>query len=119
MSSRRFTSEEVLSQFFNWDSDEKEEMSETEDCSEPEDNVIDDPDCQFSYDEEDSEEDSAAISTSDENQGLQQSSTAEGTWTSKDGNIKWSTSPHLNWGRLSSFNVINDSWSYKICRHTS
>ncbi|XP_053351170.1 piggyBac transposable element-derived protein 4-like [Clarias gariepinus] len=106
MSSRRFTAEEVLSEIFNWDSDEEEEISETEDCSEPEDNVIDDPDFQFSHDEEDSEEESAAISKSEENQVLQQSSSTEGTWTSRDGIIKWSTSPHLSQGRLSSSNVI-------------
>lgn len=44
MSSRRFTAEEALSLIFNWDSDAEEEISETEDLSETEDNVIDDPD---------------------------------------------------------------------------
>ncbi|KAL3973674.1 NLR family CARD domain-containing protein 3 [Sarotherodon galilaeus] len=83
----------------------KEGVSETENLSETEDNVIDDPDCQFS-DEEDSEEVCAAISTSNENQGMQQSSSTEETWTSKDANIKWSLSPHRSQGRLSSSNVI-------------
>lgn len=81
------TAEEALLQIFNWDSDEEE-------VSEAEDNVIDDPDCQFSDDKEDSEEEWAAISTSNENQGMQQSSSTEETWTSKNGNIKWSLSPH-------------------------
>lgn len=75
----------------NWDSDVEEEISETEDLSETEDNVIADPDCQFSYDEEDSEDESAVVPPTDENQGMQQSSSTEGTWASKDGNIKWST----------------------------
>lgn len=50
MSSRRFTAEEASSYILNWDSDAEEEISETED------NVIDDPDCQFSDNEEDSED---------------------------------------------------------------
>ncbi|XP_025767401.1 piggyBac transposable element-derived protein 4-like [Oreochromis niloticus] len=87
MSSRRLTTEEALSLLFNWDSDEEEDVSETEDLSEAEDNVIDDPDCQFSDEEEDSEEECAAISTSNENQGMQQSSSTEETWTSKDERI--------------------------------
>ncbi|KAL4008381.1 hypothetical protein ACER0C_002233 [Sarotherodon galilaeus] len=87
MSSRRLTTEEALSLLFNWDSDEEEDVSETEDLSEAEDNVIDDPDCQFSDEEEDSEGECAAISTSNENQGMQQSSSTEETWTSKD--EKW------------------------------
>nr|XP_054602931.1 piggyBac transposable element-derived protein 4-like [Nothobranchius furzeri] len=37
---------------------------------------------------------------------MQQSSSTEGAWTSKDGKIKWSTSPHRSRGRLSSANVI-------------
>ncbi|XP_059209533.1 piggyBac transposable element-derived protein 4-like [Centropristis striata] len=106
MSSRRFTAEEALSLLMNWDSDVEEEISETEDPSEPEDNAIDDPDCQFSHDEEDSEDESAGVPSSDENQETQQSSSTEGTWTSKDGKIKWSTSPHQSRGRLSSSNVI-------------
>lgn len=100
MSSRRFTAEEASSYILNWDSDAEEEISETED------NVIDDPDCQFSDDEEDSEDEPAVVSPSDESQGMQQSSSTEGTWASKDGNIKWSTSPHQSRGRLSSSNVI-------------
>lgn len=100
MSSRRFTAEEASSHILNWDSDAEEEISETED------NVIDDPDCQFSDDEEDSEDEPAVVSPSDESQGMQQSSSTEGTWASKDGNIKWSTSPHQSRGRLSSSNVI-------------
>ncbi|KAL4007576.1 hypothetical protein ACER0C_001428 [Sarotherodon galilaeus] len=87
MSSRRLTTEEALSLLFNWDSDEEEDVSETEDLSEAEDNVIDDPDCQFSDEEEDSEGECAAISTSNENQGMQQSSSTEETWTSKDERI--------------------------------
>ncbi|XP_037530523.1 piggyBac transposable element-derived protein 4-like [Nematolebias whitei] len=106
MSSRRFTAEEAFSQLMNWDSDVEEEVSETEDPSEPEDNAIDDPDFQFSHDEEDSEDESAGVPSSDENQEMQQSSSTEGTWTSKDGKIKWSTSPHQSQGRLSSCNVI-------------
>nr|XP_046255654.1 piggyBac transposable element-derived protein 4-like [Scatophagus argus] len=106
MSSRRFTAEQAASQILNWDSDADEEISETEDLSETEDNVIDDPDCQYSNDEEDSEGESAAVSPLDENQGMQQSSSTEGTWASKDGKIKWSTSPHQSRGRLSSSNVI-------------
>ena len=62
MSSRRFTAEEALSQILNWDSDAEEEISETEDISETKDNVIDYPDDQFSYDEEDSEDMSAVVS---------------------------------------------------------
>lgn len=100
MSSRRFTAEEASSHILNWDSDAEEEISETED------NVIDDPDCQFSDDEEDSEDEPAVVSSSDESQGMQQSSSTEGTWASKDGNIKWSKSPHQSRGRLSSSNVI-------------
>lgn len=61
------TSEEALSQILNWDSDVEEEISETEDLSETEDNVIADPDCQFSYDEEDSEDESAVVPPTDEN----------------------------------------------------
>lgn len=103
MSSRRFSAEEVLSQLMNWDSDVEEDVSETEDPSEPEDNAIDDPDYQFSHDEEDSEDESAGFPSSDEKQ---ETSSTEGTWTSKDGNVKWSTSPHQSRGRLSSSNVI-------------
>lgn len=66
----------------NWESNVEEEISETED------NAIDDPDCQFSHDEEDSEEDSAGVPSSDENQETQQLSSTEGTCTSKDGKIK-------------------------------
>ncbi|XP_063743292.1 piggyBac transposable element-derived protein 4-like [Eleginops maclovinus] len=106
MSSRRTAAEEALSQILNWDSDVEEDISEPEDLSETEDNVIADPDCQFSYDEEDSEDESAVVPPTDENQGMQQSSSTEGTWASKDGNIKWSTSPHPSRGRLSSSNVI-------------
>ncbi|XP_025760986.1 piggyBac transposable element-derived protein 4-like [Oreochromis niloticus] len=106
VSSRRLTTEEALSLLFNWDSDEEEDVSETEDLSEAEDNVIDDPDCQFSDEEEDSEGECVAISTSNENQGMQQSQSTEETWTSQDGNIKWSLSPHRSQGRLSSSNVI-------------
>ncbi|XP_054883216.1 piggyBac transposable element-derived protein 4-like [Poeciliopsis prolifica] len=103
MSSRRFAAEEASLQILNWDSDVDEEISETEDPSEPEDNAVDDPDCHFSQDEEDSEDDSS----SDENQETQQSSSTEGTWTSKDGKIRWSSSsPHQSQGRLSSSNVI-------------
>ncbi|KAL6479846.1 hypothetical protein MHYP_G00108790 [Metynnis hypsauchen] len=68
----------------NWDSDVEEEISEMEDPSEPDNNAIDDPDCQFSHDEEDSEDDSAGVPSSDENQETQQLSSTEGTWTSKD-----------------------------------
>ncbi|KAL6480284.1 hypothetical protein MHYP_G00113170 [Metynnis hypsauchen] len=91
MSSRRFTAEEVLSQLMNWDSDVEEEISEMEDPSEPDNNAIDDPDCQFSHNEEDSEDDSAGVPSSDENQETQQLSSTEGTWTSKDelGNMKF------------------------------
>ncbi|KAL7871265.1 hypothetical protein SRHO_G00087620 [Serrasalmus rhombeus] len=85
MSSRRFTAEEVLSQLINWDSDVEEEISEMEDSSEPEDNAIDDPDCQFSHDDEDSEDESTSVPSTDENQETQQSSSTEGIWTSKDG----------------------------------
>ncbi|KAL3973475.1 HMG box transcription factor 1 [Sarotherodon galilaeus] len=106
MSSRRLTAEEALSLLLNWDSDEEEDVSATEDLSEAEDNVVDDPDCQFSDEEEDSEEECGAISTSNENQGTQQSSSTEETWTSKDGNIKCSLSPHRSQGMLSSSNVI-------------
>ncbi|KAG7517412.1 hypothetical protein JOB18_007065 [Solea senegalensis] len=60
MSSRRFTAEEALSKILNWDSDAEEEISETED------NVIDDSDCQFSENEEDSEDEPAVVSPSDE-----------------------------------------------------
>lgn len=66
----------------NWESNVEEEISETED------NAIDDPDCQFSHDEEDSEADSAGVPSSDENQETQQLSSTEGTCTSKDGKIK-------------------------------
>nr|XP_054600172.1 piggyBac transposable element-derived protein 4-like [Nothobranchius furzeri] len=104
MSSRRLTAEEALSQLFNWDSNDEEDVSETEDFSEAEDNVTDDPDYQFS--DEDSKEESSVIASSSENQGMQQSSSTEGAWTSKDGKIKWSTSPHRSRGRLSSANVI-------------
>ena len=109
MSSGRIIATEALSQILNWDSDVEEEISETEDLSETEDNVVADPDCQFSYDEEDSvdsEDESAVVPPTDENQGMQQSSSTEGTWASKDGNIKWSTSPPQSRGRLSSSNVI-------------
>ncbi|XP_063741958.1 piggyBac transposable element-derived protein 4-like [Eleginops maclovinus] len=106
MSSRRTAAEEALSQILNWDSDVEEDISEPEDLSETEDNVIADPDCQFSYDEEDSEDESAVVPPTDENQRMQQSSSTEGTWASKDGNIKWSTSPHPSRGRLSSSNVV-------------
>lgn len=92
MSSRRFTVEEALSQILNWESDAEEEISETED------NVIDDPDCRFSHDEDESEDESAVVSSSDENQEMQQSSSTEGTWASKGGNIKWSTSPQQSQG---------------------
>lgn len=51
----------------NWDSEAEKEISETEDLSETEDNVIDDPDCQYSNGEEDSEDESAAVSPLDEN----------------------------------------------------
>ncbi|KAL6478918.1 hypothetical protein MHYP_G00123510 [Metynnis hypsauchen] len=71
----------------NWDSDVEEEISEMEDPSEPDNNAIDDPDCQFSHDEEDSEDDSAGVPSSDENQETQQLSSTEGTWTSKDEKI--------------------------------
>ncbi|KAL4008747.1 hypothetical protein ACER0C_002599 [Sarotherodon galilaeus] len=74
MSSRRLTTEESSSLCLD-----EEGVSETEDLSEAEDNVIDDPDCQFS----DEEEECATISTSNENQGMQQSSSREETWTSK------------------------------------
>lgn len=97
----RFTVEEALAQFWNWDSDVEEEISETEDISDTEDNVVADTDFQFSNDEEDSG-DGTEIA---ENQGMQQSSSTEETWTSKDSNIKWSTSPHQSQGRLSSSNV--------------
>lgn len=63
-----------------------------------EDNVIDDPDCKFLDDEEDSE-DEPVVSSSDESQGMQQSSSTERTWTSKDGNIKWLKSPPQSRGR--------------------
>ncbi|KAL7840993.1 hypothetical protein SRHO_G00246840 [Serrasalmus rhombeus] len=106
MSSRRFTAEDVLSQLINWDSDVEEEISEMEDSSEPEDNAIDDPDCQFSHDDEDSEDESTSVPSTDENQETQQSSSTEGIWTSKDDKIKWSTSPHQSRGRLLSSNVI-------------
>ncbi|XP_029699299.1 uncharacterized protein [Takifugu rubripes] len=106
MSSRTFTAEEALSQILNSDTDAEEEVSETEDISETEDNVTDDPDFQFSDDEEDSEDEPAVVSPLDESQGMQQSSSTEETWASKDGKIKWSTSPHQSRGRLSSSNVI-------------
>ncbi|XP_008423828.1 piggyBac transposable element-derived protein 4-like [Poecilia reticulata] len=104
MSSVRFTAEEALSQLMYWDSDVEEEISETEDASEPEDNVIDD--CQFPHDDEDSEDESASVPSSNENQETQKSPSTEGTLTSKDGQIKWSTSPHQSRARLSSSNVI-------------
>ena len=86
--SKRFATEEVLAQIFDGNSDVEEEISESEDLSETEDNAIDDPDWEFSY-EEDSEDQSGVVSTLAENNG-QQSSSTEGTWTAKDGNIKWS-----------------------------
>lgn len=79
MSSRRFTAEETVSQILNSDSDAEEEISEIEDLSETEDNVINDPDCQFSDNEEDSEDEPAIVSPSVESQGMQQSSSTEGT----------------------------------------
>ena len=72
--------------------------------------AIDDPDCEFSYDEEDSGDQSGVVSTLAENNGQQSSS----TWTAKDGNIKWSTSPH----RLTDCHQ-NDSKPHKIFCHTS
>ncbi|XP_021162792.2 piggyBac transposable element-derived protein 3 isoform X1 [Fundulus heteroclitus] len=105
MSSRRITADEALSQILNWDSDLEEEVSETEDLSESEDNVIVDANDQSSYDDEDSEDESAIVPPTDENQGMRQSPSREVTWTSKDGNIKWSTSPQSR-GRPSSANVI-------------
>ena len=95
--SKRFATEEVLAQIFDGNSDVEEEISESEDLSETEDNAIDDPDWEFSY-EEDSEDQSGVVSTLAENNGQQSSS----TWTAKDANIKWSTSPHWRQGRLSS-----------------
>ena len=71
MSSRRFTVENAIPLFFNWDTDADEEISETEDLSGTKDNVTDDPDCQFSYGEEDSEEESAIVSPSTENHEMQ------------------------------------------------
>ncbi|KAJ0058752.1 hypothetical protein NL108_000456 [Boleophthalmus pectinirostris] len=79
MSSRSSTVLETLAQILNWDGDAEEEISEAEDLSEKEDNVIDDPDCQFSSDEEYSEDESAIVSPSDEDQGMQQSSSTEDT----------------------------------------
>ena len=74
MSSRRFSPEEAPSHILNLDSDAEEEISETED------NVIDDPDFQFSDNEEDSEDEPAIGSPSDESQRRRKSSSTEGTW---------------------------------------
>ncbi|XP_014853421.1 PREDICTED: piggyBac transposable element-derived protein 3-like [Poecilia mexicana] len=104
MSSMRFIAEEALSQLMYWGSDVEEAISETEDASEPEDNVIDD--CQFSHDDEDSEDESASVPSSNENQETQKLPSTEGTLTSKDGQIKWSTSPHQSQARLSSSYVL-------------
>ena len=61
MSSKRFATEEVLAQIFDGNSDVEEEISESEDLSETENNAIDDPDCEFSYDEEDSGDQSGVV----------------------------------------------------------
>lgn len=96
----------------------EEEISEIDDLSETEDNEIDDPDCQFYNDEDYSEDEPAVVSPSAKSQGMQQSSPTEGTWTSKDGNKKWSTSPHQSQGRLSSSSVIKMTPGHTKCAVT-
>lgn len=63
---------------------------------------------QFSDDEEDSEDEAetAVDPPTGENQRMRQSSSTEGRWASKDGNRRWSTSPRLSRGRLSSAHGI-------------
>ena len=106
MSSKRLTVEQAVSMILNWESDAEEDISETDTLSATEDNIIEDPDFHNTTNDEDSEEESAAVPSLDENQEFQQSSFTEGTWASKDGKIKWTTLPHQSQGRVSSSNVI-------------